>query len=66
MNAQNIEDSSEIISIGLVWLEEDKLGDFLKQPAKTEKMRHDSIETVANKIGGTLVYKIKDVTKLGS
>lgn len=65
-NGENQDDSSDIISIGLVWAQEAKLTDIFESSKETESMRHDRIDTVAEKIGPTLIYKTKDVTKLGS
>ncbi len=66
LTAESREDPADIITVGFVWLEEDKLEDFLESTAETEKMRHDKIATVADKIGPTLIYRVKEVVKLGS
>lgn len=66
LTAENREDPSDIITVGFAWLEEDKLGEFFESTAATEKMRHDKIATVADKIGPTLIYRVKEVVKLGS
>jgi len=66
LSGERKDDPSDIITIGFAWLEEDKLEDFLESTAETEKIRHDKIATVADKIGPALVYKVKEVAKLGS
>lgn len=66
INAQNMEDPSEILSIGLMWIEEENLSNILKDMGGTESQRHDRVAEVAEKVGSTLMYKLKDVTQLGS
>lgn len=66
LNGANKDNPADIITIGLMWVEEEKLTDVLESTKETEKMRHDLINTVAEKIGPTLIYQTKDVTKLGS
>ena len=66
VSAENIEDASDIMTIGFMWLEENKIGELLKEMSDTEKQRHDHIAEVADKIGSTLIYKFKEINKLGS
>ena len=66
LNAENRDDHSDIISVGFGWLEEDKLDEIFKNLGDTEKMRHDKIAAVADKVGSLAVYKVKEVVKLGS
>lgn len=66
LSGENKDDPSDIITIGLMWVEEENVGDVLKSTKMTEDKRHDSISTVAEKIGPTLIYKLKNVTQLGS
>jgi hypothetical protein len=66
MNAQNVMDSSDILSIGFMWGDPMEIYELTKTVGNTEKMRHDAIETVAEKIGPTQVYEFKDLTQLGS
>jgi len=66
VSAENIEDASDIMTVGFMWIEEDKVGDLLKTMSGTENQRHDHIAEVAEKIGPTLIYKFKEINKLGS
>ncbi len=63
---ENISDPSDIITIGLMWIDESKIDDLLSQTKETEQLRHDKIDSVAEKTQPTLIYRFKDVTKLGS
>ncbi|MBI2707441.1 MAG: hypothetical protein HYX35_03915 [Proteobacteria bacterium] len=66
MSLQDKDNPSNIMTLGFAWLEEQKIEETFKEIAETEKMRHDKIATVADKIGPTLVYRVKEVAKLGS
>ncbi len=66
MNAQNREDPSDILSLGLMWIEDKNLNDVLESMGGTESQRHDGIAEVAEKVGSSLMYKLKDMTQLGS
>ncbi len=66
LSGENKDDPSDIITIGFMWVDEKNLGDVLASTKETEGERHDSIGTVAEKIGPALVYKVKKVTQLGS
>lgn len=66
LSGQNKADPSDVITIGFCWVEEKNVDSFLEKTALTEKIRHDTIATVADKIGETEIYIVKDVTKLGS
>ena len=63
---ENISDPSDIITIGLMWTDESKIEDLLAETKETEQLRHDKINAVAEKTQPTLIYRFKDVTKLGS
>lgn len=67
INAVNIEDPSEVISIGLTWVDEEKFADWFKtaSEAKSNTIRRDNISEVAEKIS-TKVYAVKADTELGS
>lgn len=66
MHVQNMADSSDILSIGFMWAKEEELDPFLKSMEGTESQRHSKIDLVAEKIGPSLIYKFRNMTKLGS
>lgn len=66
INAENVEDPTDIISIGLMWVGDKDLSKVMELTKTTESQRHENIDGVAVKIGPTLMYQLKDVNKLGS
>lgn len=67
LNAVNMEDPSEIISIGMVWCDEKDFAAGLEQAKadSSNQVRHDNISEVADKIS-TKIYQIKADTNLGN
>jgi hypothetical protein len=66
MNAQNVMDQSDIFTIAFMWGDPTQIYELTKTMGDSEKRRHDSIETIAEKIGPTQIYEFKDMTQLGS
>lgn len=66
MNAQNVMEKSDIITIAFMWGDPMQIYKLTKIMGDTEKKRHDAIEVVAEKIGPTQIYEFKDLTQLGS
>ncbi len=67
LNAVNIEDPSDILSVGMVWCDEKDFADNFEQ-AKNDsanQIRHDSISDVADKISAK-IYKVETDTQLGN
>lgn len=65
INGIKRDDPKEIASIGLVWVQDSNLEPIMDKMLETEKIRHEKISQVADKIGPTQLYKIKDRTQLG-
>lgn len=72
INAVNVADEQEIISIGLMSATKQEIEDLQhkqgkqnKSVLKTESVRHDEIEDVAVKIGQTQFFVCKDDNMLG-
>lgn len=68
LNGQNKDDPSDIISMGLTWLQEEQLMKELKNMTEKEdfQVRHEKLASVTDTVAGPLYYKVKDLTKLGS
>ncbi len=66
LSGENKDDPTDIITIGLSWADVETVSDFLQNMHEVGAERHKSINTVAELIGSPLIYKTKDVTKLGS
>lgn len=66
VNAINIEDPNEIISIGILWGTEEETKKLLERVVKdkSNQVRHDSISEVADKISSKIYY-VKTDTELG-
>lgn len=67
INAVNIADPKEIISVGMSWCDEKQFGQLLEQvsKAKSNEVRHDKISEVADKISST-IYKVEADTNIGN
>lgn len=67
INAVNMEDPKEIISVGMVWCSEKEFMENLEQIKQSDsnKMRADSIAEVADKISSK-IYKVQKDTNLGN
>lgn len=65
ISAQNVNDPSEIITIGLVWADQDEIQKDIERTAATERLRGERIAQVADKYGETKFYKIVAVDELG-
>lgn len=66
LHGQLKEDPSDVVSIGFMWINPNKIEDDLQSYGETESIRHQNIEKVAKKIGKSPPYIVKNVTKLGS
>lgn len=67
LNATNMNDDSDIISIGMIWCSEDELNDALAEESQSDSnvQRHDSISDVAEHVSVDM-YLVKSDTQLGS
>ena len=65
INAVNIEDPTEIISIGLIPAELSDVMEVIPTIMETEKQRHDAIEAVADFIENNTLYQVMEVQELG-
>lgn len=64
VNAENVSDPSEIISIGLVFAD---LEEVIQEAARTQKQdegRRDKVAEVTQPIEGATLYRVKDFDKL--
>jgi hypothetical protein len=66
LSGENKDDPSDIITIALMWVQEENLTEMLTTTKPTEDERHDKINAIAEKIRPTFIYKLKNVTQLGS
>ncbi|MBV8801986.1 MAG: hypothetical protein JO131_03290, partial [Gammaproteobacteria bacterium] len=66
INAQSIQDPSEIVSIGLVWANVQDAIEEYKQYQETEEVRHEKIEKVTDQNATTRFCQILDIDVLGS
>ena len=72
INAVNVKNDKEIISIGLMGATKQDIAnlqsgstDQYKKTLKTEAIRHDQIEKVSTKVGDTDFFECKDDNNLG-
>ena len=66
INAVNTNDSTDIISIGLIWATTEEIADDIERSKSTETLRSKKISKVADKSQETKFYQIKDVNLLGT
>lgn len=66
INAQSVQDPSEIISVGLVWANVQEAIEGYKQYQKTEDLRHERIDKVTDQSAETRFCEIINVDVLGS
>jgi len=66
INAQSIQDPSEIISIGLIWANVQEAIEEYKQYQETEELRQEKIEKITDQSAETRFCQILDIDVLGS
>jgi hypothetical protein len=66
ISGENKDDPRDILTIGMMWIPENKFNQELERVTESELRRHDRIAKVADKVGETRIYKTKKVDKFGS
>lgn len=66
INAVNVADLTDIISIGLVWATQEEIEADIERTKMIEAQRHEQICKIADKSQETKFYLVKDVNLLGT
>lgn len=66
INAQSVQDPSEIISVGLIWANVQEAIEEYKQYQETEDLRHEKIDKVTDQSAETRFCEIINIDVLGS
>lgn len=66
INAVNVNDPTDIISIGIVWGTPEEIEANMKKTENTEAQRREKVSQVADKGQETKFYYVKDVNLLGA
>lgn len=66
INAQSVQDPSEIISVGLIWANVQEAINEYMQYQKTEELRHEKIDKITEQSAETRFCQILNIDILGS
>jgi uncharacterized protein YciI len=66
INAQNLQEPEEVISVGLVWADVEEAMQKYLEHQKTEAERQDKIELISDQSQDTKLCKILDIDVLGT
>lgn len=66
INAVNVADPTDIISIGLIWATQEEIETDIQRTQSTEAQRGKNISKVTDKSQETKFYCVKDVNLLGT